>query len=79
MYKTALKLRKKLQTAEELEWIKTSSAEVVHYRRPNGWTSITNFRGADYKLPEGEILASSSPLKPGRKLPKATTVWMMIK
>jgi alpha-glucosidase len=79
MYRTALKLRKKLQTVEELEWVKTTSAEVVHYRRPNGWTSITNFRGADYTLPEGEILCTSGPLKPGRKLPKATTVWMMIK
>ena len=79
MYRKALKLRKKLQTSEELEWIKTSNADVVHFSRPNGWHCITNFRGADFKLPAGEILHSSGPLKAGRKLPKATTVWMKIK
>jgi alpha-glucosidase len=78
MYRTALALRKKLQTTENITWNKTTSAEVVQFTRDNGWTCITNFRGADYKLPKGQILASSGPLKSGNKLPKATTVWMLI-
>jgi alpha-glucosidase len=75
IYRTALKLRKKLQTTEEFEWIKTGDPQVVHFSRKNGWHCITNFDGADFTLPKGEILHSSSPLK-GRKLPKNTTVWL---
>ena len=75
IYRTALKLRKKLQTTEELEWIKTGDPQVLHLSRKNGWHCITNFDGADFTLPKGEILHSSSPLK-GRKLPKNTTVWL---
>ena len=75
IYRTALKLRKKLQTTEEFEWIKTGDPQVLHLSRKNGWHCITNFDGADFTLPKGEILHSSSPLK-GRKLPKNTTVWL---
>jgi len=75
IYRTALKLRKKLQTTEEFEWIKTGDPQVLHFSRKNGWHCIMNFDGADFTLPKGEILHSSSPLK-GRKLPKNTTVWM---
>jgi alpha-glucosidase len=75
VYRTALKLRKKLQTTEEFEWIATGDAQVLHLSRKNGWHCITNFNGPDFTLPAGEILHSSSPLK-GRKLPKDTTVWM---
>jgi alpha-glucosidase len=75
IYRTALKLRKKLQTTEEFEWMKTGDPQVLHLSRKNGWHCITNFDGADFTLPKGEILHSSSPLK-GRKLPKNTTVWL---
>ena len=75
IYRTALKLRKKLQTSEEFEWIKTGDPQVLHFSRKNGWRCLINFDGADFTLPKGEILHSSSPLK-GRKLPKNTTVWL---
>jgi alpha-glucosidase len=75
IYRTALKLRKKLQTTEEFEWIKTGDPQVLHFSRKNGWHCIMNFDGADFTLPKGEILHSSSPLK-GRKLPKNTTAWL---
>jgi len=29
-------------------------------------------------LPKGRVLMSSGPIKPGNKLPKATTVWMVL-
>ena len=74
MYKDALKLRKILQTEEELKWIPTSSAEVIHFARPNGWNCIMNFNGKPYKMPKGEILMVSGPLKSG-KIPANTTVW----
>ena len=75
IYRTALKLRKKLQTSEEFEWIKTGDPQVLHFSRKNGWRCIINFDGVDFTLPKGEILHSSSPLK-GGKLPKNTTVWL---
>lgn len=75
IYRTALKLRKKLQTTEEFEWVKTGDPQVLHFSRKNGWHCIINFDGADFTLPKGEVLHSSSPLK-GRKLPKNTTVWL---
>jgi alpha-glucosidase len=77
MYRTALALRKKLQTSEDLEWVKTSDPEVVHFAREGGWHCITNFRGKDYKLPAGKVLVSSGPLKAG-KLPAATSVWIKV-
>jgi len=78
MYRSALALRQKWQTTEDLEWIRTSNPEVVAFKRLNGWASFTNFRGVDFTLPKGRILMSSGPIKPGNKLPKATTVWMVL-
>ena len=42
-YRQALKLRRELQTSEELEWLETGNADVLHFRRPGGWQSVTNF------------------------------------
>ena len=74
MHRDALKLRKILQTEEELKWVKTTSSEVIHFARPNGWNCIMNFNGAPYKMPKGEILMASGPLKNG-KIPANTTIW----
>jgi alpha-glucosidase len=74
MYREALALRKQLQTSEELRWIPTKSVEVLHFVRPNGWNCIMNFNSKPYKMPKGEILISSGPLKAG-KIPPNTTIW----
>ena len=74
MYREALALRKVLQTEEELNWIPTKSVEVLHFARPNGWHCIMNFNSKPYKMPKGEILISSGPLKVG-KIPPNTTIW----
>jgi alpha-glucosidase len=74
LYRSALKLRKQLQSTEELRWIKTSSVQVLHFSRPNGWQCITNFNGKPYKLPAGEVLLASGPIV-GGKVPSNTTVW----
>ena len=75
LYRSALKLRKQLQSSEELRWIKTTSVQVLHFSRPNGWQCITNFNGKPYKLPEGEVLLASGPIV-GGKVPANTTVWL---
>jgi alpha-glucosidase len=74
MYREALALRKVLQTEEELKWIPTTSTEVLHFVRPNGWHCIMNFNAKPYKMPKGEILISSGPIKSG-KIPPNTTIW----
>ena len=75
LYRRALALRHELQTAEELTWIDGSSAEVVAYERPNGWSIVTNFGAEAVALPAGEVLLSSRALDDGR-LPGETTVWL---
>jgi alpha-glucosidase len=47
----------------------------MHFKRPNGWQSITNFGSKPAKLPAGKVLASSMPLVDG-KLPANATVWI---
>jgi alpha-glucosidase len=74
IYRKALKLRKELQTKEEIKWHKTRDNSVLHYSRPNGWNCITNFRAQSYTMPKGEILVSSSPIV-GGQIPAGTTVW----
>lgn len=75
VYRKALGLRHTLQAAEEIEWHETTDKEVLHFSRPNGWHCLTNFRGAAYELPAGEVLVSSQALIDG-KLPAGTTVWL---
>jgi alpha-glucosidase len=75
LYRTALKLRRELQSDEELEWIETGNPEVLHFSRPGGWQSVTNFGDTAVELPAGTVLVSSAPLEEGR-LPANTTAWL---
>lgn len=36
-------LRRTLQTTEDLQWLDTPSADLIHYRHPNGWEVLTDF------------------------------------
>ena len=80
LYRDALAARRKLQTAEELEWLETGNDKVLAFRRPNGWVNVTNFANFDVKLPaeltEGELVLASVPFE-GDKLPSSTTVWFL--
>ncbi|MCC3301390.1 glycoside hydrolase family 13 protein [Arthrobacter sp. zg-Y895] len=73
-YRRALELRGKQQGPEELDWL-DSPATVLHFRRPGGWQSITNFGAEAIQLPEGSVLLSSGALE-GGLLPPDTTVWL---
>ncbi|MBM7503841.1 glycoside hydrolase family 13 protein [Agromyces aurantiacus] len=75
MYRRALRLRGDLQTSEELEWVESPRADVVHFRRPQGWEVVMNFGTEPADLPEGTALVASGPLEDGR-LPGETTVWL---
>jgi alpha-glucosidase len=76
LYRKALSLRRILQGPEELRWIKEESSQVLHFARPGGWHSITNFGDTPVPLSRGLVLLSSGLLPDDGTLPPATTVWM---
>jgi alpha-glucosidase len=75
LYRKALAVRRGLQTSEGLEWV-DGSEEVLHFRRPGGWQSVTNFGAAPIELPDGAVVLSSGPME-GDKLPADTTAWLI--
>ncbi|MET0989346.1 MAG: glycoside hydrolase family 13 protein [Glaciihabitans sp.] len=74
LYREALLWRRRLQAAETLEWAE-SGESVLHFTRPGGWHSVTNFGNAPVDLPAGRVMLVSSPLDNGR-LPVDTTAWV---
>ncbi len=75
LYRSALHLRRDLQTGEHLDWLDLGPS-VLAFVRPNGWVCVTNFADEPVALPGGEILLSSTPCD-GRQLPGTTTAWLM--
>lgn len=76
LYREALRLRRNLQTEERLQWVEGPDETVLHFVRPNGWQSVTNFGHEPVDLPAGTVVISSSPLVDGR-LPADTTAWIV--
>jgi len=76
LYRAAIALRLRLQAVEALEWVDGGAAGVLHFIRPGGWHSVTNFAESPAALPAGEVLLASSPLGAPGELPGSTTVWM---
>jgi alpha-glucosidase len=74
LYRQALALRRLLQTIEHLDWIPSGRADVLRYRRPNGWEVVTNFGTAPYPLDRDDAVLVSRPLEAGA-LPGESTVW----
>ncbi len=74
-YRHALKLRRQLQSYEDLEWISGTGESTLHFRRPGQWQSITNFGREPLTLPPGKVLISSSRLTTDQ-LPPDTTAWL---
>ncbi|MET9447364.1 glycoside hydrolase family 13 protein [Streptomyces cinerochromogenes] len=76
LYRTALRLRRKLLAGETLTWTPDAPAGVLDFSRTEGWRSVTNLGAEPVPLPPGEVLLSSTPLPEGRVLPPDTTVWL---
>jgi len=76
IFRKALALRKDLVTTEEITWHETSSPELLHFSRPNGWHCLTNFGQSPVTLPAELAAIHSSQLMTGPNLPGATTIWM---
>ena len=71
----ALRLRRELQVAEELEWVSTDG-EVLHFARPGGWHCVMNFGTRPAPLPEGQVVLSTAAEPVVDQLPGETTVWL---
>jgi alpha-glucosidase len=76
LYRKALRLRREMRPGVGFEWIATDRADVLAFRRSNGWVSITNFGAEPWTGIRGRLLASSSPCN-GTQVPGATTVWLL--
>lgn len=75
LYREILALRRQLQTEETFKWVWHFNSKIVHFARPNGWQSVTNFSAKPVRLPKGQLLASSEPLMNGKLAPNSTA-WL---
>jgi alpha-glucosidase len=76
LYREALRWRRELRTAQDLEWVDTGGEDVLHFRRRGGWQSMTNFGPDSVPLPAGSVVLASGPLDADR-LPTDTTAWIV--
>ncbi len=76
LYRQALACRRKLQAADHLEWMPGTNGQVLHFGRPGGWRSVTNFGPRAVPLPHGTVVLASAPLEAGL-LPADTTAWII--
>ena len=76
LYREALGWRRKLQAAENLEWMPGTNGQVLHFGRPGGWRSVTNFGPRAVPLPPGTVIVASAPLQ-ASLLPADTTAWII--
>ncbi len=42
-----------------------TSGQVLHFGRPGGWRSVTNFGPRAFPLPPGKVIVASAPLETG--------------
>ena len=75
LYRQALAWRRKLQATESLEWMPGTGGQVLHFGRPGGWRSVTNFGPRAVPLPPSTVVLASAPLQAGL-LPADTTAWI---
>ncbi|MFD7663666.1 glycoside hydrolase family 13 protein [Streptomyces sp. NPDC059788] len=78
VYRTALRLRRRLLADEALEWLSgpdEAAGGLLHFRRSGGWHCVTNLSDTPQPLPGGTLLLSSAPVT-GERLPPWTTAWV---
>ncbi|WP_317444472.1 glycoside hydrolase family 13 protein [Streptomyces collinus] len=76
LYRTALRLRRKLLEGEALTWTPDAPAGVLDFTRTETWRCVTNCSARPVALPPGEVLLASTPLPEPGVLPPDTTVWL---
>ena len=76
LFRQALGWRRKLQSAEHLEWMPGTSGQMLDFGRPGGWRSVTNLGPDAVPLPPGTVVLASAPLD-GALLPAGSTAWLV--
>jgi alpha-glucosidase len=77
LYRRALGVRRSRRAAgDAFGWVDSDSNQVLHFRRPGGWHSLTNFGSEPVDLPSGSVAVSSDALE-GDRLPPNTTAWII--
>jgi alpha-glucosidase len=74
LYREALRLRRLLQTGEQLEWIETGREDVLRFTRPNGWQVVANFGVEPHQLDAPSDAVVLGALLDGA-VPGESTVW----
>ncbi|WP_249417076.1 glycoside hydrolase family 13 protein [Streptomyces sp. TS71-3] len=74
LYRSALRLRRKLLGDETLTWVPAPD-DVLHFVRSSGWHCLTNLSATSVPLPAGDVVLASSEVA-GSNLPPDTTVWL---
>ncbi|MEU0740061.1 glycoside hydrolase family 13 protein [Streptomyces sp. NPDC006134] len=77
LYRTALRLRRKLLDGETLTWSDDEPRGVLRFDRSDRWRCVANLSGRTVPLPAGEVLLTSVPLEDGRLGPD-TTAWLAL-
>ncbi|MFF8861818.1 alpha-amylase family glycosyl hydrolase [Streptomyces sp. NPDC015139] len=76
LYRTALRMRRKLLEGETLTWTADAPDGVLDFTRTEAWRCVTNTTTALVPLPAGEVLLSSTRLPGSGTLPPDATVWL---
>ncbi|PPF56498.1 alpha-amylase [Clavibacter michiganensis] len=76
LYRSALALRRELQTDELLTWKDPTAGDVLHFSRPGGWHVVANLGTGPVPLPAGEVVVASGPLGTPGELPGETAAWV---
>ncbi|MFB7502805.1 glycoside hydrolase family 13 protein [Streptomyces broussonetiae] len=76
LYRSALRLRRKLLEGETLTWTADHPADVLDFSRSGAWRCVTNLGTVPVPLPAGEVLLASVPLGGSALLLPDTTVWL---
>ncbi|MFF3938504.1 glycoside hydrolase family 13 protein [Streptomyces phaeofaciens] len=76
LYRTALRLRRKLLDGEELTWEPDTPPGVLAFTRSDAWRCVTNLSDVPVPLPPGELLLGSAPPDEDGHLAPDTTVWL---
>ena len=74
LYQSALRLRRALNSDQELTWLPSEQGSLA-FRRGDVWLCQTNFSDTPVRLVSGELLLQSQPLAEGLLLPNST-VWL---
>ncbi|MFC9286460.1 glycoside hydrolase family 13 protein [Streptomyces sp. NPDC057052] len=76
LYRTALRLRRKLLDGEDLTWAEDTPPGVLAFARSDGWRCVANLSDTPVPCPPGEVLLSSAPPAGDGRIGPDTTVWL---